>query len=46
MQLVSAVTIGKTGASRKMSKQTNLESSVSLLEFNTWDSTQGLTVIN
>jgi hypothetical protein len=46
MQLVAAPTIGKTGMSRKVAKNANIATSVSLADFHTWDSSRGQTVIS
>jgi hypothetical protein len=46
MQLISAPTIGRTGSARKFAKQVNLESSVNLAEFTSFDSSRGITVIS
>lgn len=46
MQLIACPTIGRTGSARKFSKQTNLETSVNLAEFTTFNNADGLTVIS
>jgi hypothetical protein len=46
MQLVAAPTIGRTGSARKFAKLSNLESSVNLAEFTTFNPADGLTVIS
>lgn len=46
MMLVATPTIAKTGMSRKVAKNTNIATSVSLADFLTFDPTRGQTVIS
>ena len=45
MMLVAAPTIGKTGMARKVSKNTNIDSSVSLADFHSFDPSRSQTIL-